>query len=431
MDTDCRPYFDEMIAMRRTLHAYPEEGWCEFATTARIIAALKAMGVSYAAGEDVLDKDAVMGRDEALVDKAMRDARAQDGVDPAILDEIGRYTGVVATIEGARPGKTIAFRCDIDCVLSCETEDPEHLPNRGGFASRVPGRQHSCGHDGHAALGLALCHWLADHKDELAGRFKVLFQPAEEGVRGAAAMAAKGVVDDVDVLVGSHVGCGLGLGEVGVITKGFLATTKLDVEFFGKSAHAGSDPEKGRSALVAAAAAVMALQGIPRHSKGATRVAIGTLHSGTGRNVVPDYAKMQCEVRGATKEVNAFMVRSATAVVEGVAHMYGVQARITKAGEAIDFTSDDEVTQALVECARAVPGLTRVEALTTDSGSEDCSILMDRVQSRGGKAGFFLWGGPKDNHHCPDFDIADTESMPVAFEVAAKFFAKMAGPRAV
>ncbi|HAW44773.1 MAG TPA: amidohydrolase, partial [Sutterella sp.] len=289
MNTDFHPYFDEMIAMRRKLHTYPEEGWCEFVTTTRIIERLKALGIPYRAGLDVIAPEAIMGRDPKLVAKALDAARATPDIDQEVLKEIGEYTGVMAEIDTGRPGPVIAFRADIDCVLSNETDDPKHLPNVGCFASTVPGHQHSCGHDGHTAVGLALCHWLVDHKDELKGRFKVLFQPAEEGVRGAAAMAAKGIVDDVDILIGSHVGCGYTLHEVGVIDSGFLATTKLDIEFFGKAAHAGSDPEKGRSALVAAAACVMALQGIPRHSAGATRVAIGTLHAGTGRNVVADY----------------------------------------------------------------------------------------------------------------------------------------------
>lgn len=420
-------YLPDMVAMRRKLHTYPEEGWTEFVTTTRIIEALRAMGLEPKFGKDVIDVKAVMGRREAIVEKAWEAAHEVKDIDQTILDSLDRYTGAMVEIDTGRPGPCTALRFDIDCVVNTETDDPNHAPNAQGFASTRPGLMHSCGHDAHTALGLGVARWVADHKDELKGRIKIVFQPAEEGVRGASPMAQKGIVDDADYLVGSHVGCEFGLGEVGVLKHGYLATTKMDITFEGRSAHAGSDPEKGRSALVAAAATVMALQGISRHSGGDSRVAVGTLHAGEGRNVVAAKATMQVEVRGATTEVNQFMTDEVYRIVRGMSEVYGVKGTIEKMGEASVYECDEEVCTMLMQAAQEIPEIKKSELFETCRGSEDCSMLANRVREKGGKAGYFCWGCDHHGHHRPDFDVQDTESLNVGFKMTVGFIKKANG----
>lgn len=418
---DAGRYLPEMIEARRRIHEYPEEGWTEFATTAFIIAKLRSMDLNPLFGRDVLDVDSIMGRREEVVQKALKEVRARTDVDQGIIDELDGYTGAMVEIDTGRPGPCTALRFDIDCVTNSESDDPAHEPCRLGFASKRPGLMHSCGHDAHAAVGLGVAKWVVEHKDELKGRVKLVFQPAEEGVRGAAPMAAKGIVDDADYLVGSHVGCEFGLGEVGVLEHGFLATTKLDARFTGVRAHAGGDPEKGRSALVAAAAAVMALQGISRHSEGDTRIAIGTLRAGEGRNVVAADAFMELEVRGETSEVNQFMTEEACRMLKGAAAMYGVEVEITKAGEAEAYQCDPEVVEMLLDAAAEIPEVESARAFATNRGSEDCSMLAKRVREKGGKAGFFCWGCRHNGHHRSDFDVQDEASMPIGFKMMTGF----------
>ena len=130
---------------------------------------------------------------------------------------------------------------------------------------------HACGHDGHTAIGLGVATVLAEMKDQLRGTIKLFFQPAEEGVRGARAMVEAGVCDDVDFLLGAHLG--FQAREVGTIITGgagFLATSKMDAIFTGVPSHAGAAPEAGRNALLASATA--ALQ--PAHDRRATRAAL-------------------------------------------------------------------------------------------------------------------------------------------------------------
>ena len=318
----------EMIRLRRDFHAHPEEGWCEFRTTAAIVRVLENLGFAVLTGEDVIAPDARMGVVEERL-AAARHKALEEGAEASILDRMGDLTGCVGVWKTGRPGPVTAFRFDIDALRGVtESLSPEHRPAALGFASPVPNVCHACGHDAHTAVGLGVARWIASHAHELTGTVKLLFQPAEEGVRGAAAMAKSGLVDDCGWLFGSHVGCEFGPDEIGILTEGYLATTKMDVFFEGTPAHAGSDPEKGRSALLAACVAVMSIQGLPRHSGGDSRVSIGRIEAGEGRNVVATHGRLELEVRGATKEVNDFLADEVHRIVHGMAEVYGVKGKV-------------------------------------------------------------------------------------------------------
>ena len=419
-------YVDEMIATRRKLHQTPEEGWTEFETSWLITERLRSLGLRVLLGRQVINPAAVMGRDPKLVEAAIERAKA-DGVPQSFIDETEGYTGVVAVLDTGRPGPVTAFRCDMDCVLVTESTDPSHVPTACGFASKRPGFMHACGHDSHSAVMLEVARWLVDHKDEFKGTFKLLFQPAEEGVRGAGSMAASGIVDDAKYLIGAHVGTFAHLGEIGISEGGFLASTKLDVHFHGRPSHAGPDPEKGRSALMAACAAAMMMQGIPRSGEGVTRIAVGRLNAGEGRNVTPVHADMQLEVRGETTEVNQYMVKNVENIVDGVKRAYEVEAEVVKAGEAATLRFCPDVINIVEEEAKQVPGVQKVFRVNKPSGSEDFTLLLDRVVKHGGEGAFFLFGCNHHGHHRADFEIQDTESMPLGFGLFRRLAKRLNG----
>lgn len=416
--TECQ-YKEQMVADRRWLHQHPEEGWCEFETTYYIVKRLEELGLKAYCGIEVIEPQAVMGRSLDTV-KAAQTRALDHGVPAAFLDRLGGYTGAMAVLETARPGPVTAIRVDIDALPIEETEDPQHEANQGHYRSHYAGFSHACGHDGHTAVGLAVAAWLVDHKDELCGTVKVLFQPAEEGVRGAAAMAAKGIVDDVDWFVGAHIGCSAYLGQVGVSHHGYLATTKFDLEFDGVQAAAGS-PEKGRSALMCAAATCMSLGSLPGHSQGITRVQIGKLISGVGRNIVAPHAYMQLEVRGETTEINDYMAANVEMTVKGLAAAYGVQYRLTRMGEAVTYKGDEQAVEAVKTAASSVQGVESVVDMNAKVGSEDCTMLIRRVQEHGGKAAFFYYGCNHPGHHRADFCIQDEVSLPIGWGVFVNF----------
>ena len=404
---------EQLIADRRHLHAHPEEGWCEFETTWFIVQRLKALDLEWKPGNDVIAPSAVMGRNADLVEKAKKRA-LEHGVPADFLGHLGGYTGAMAVLNTGRPGPVTGIRVDIDCLPIEESNDPAHEANAGNYRSVYPGFSPACGHDGHTAVGLAAARWLSENREKLCGTVKILFQPAEEGVRGAAAMAAKGIVDDVNWFAGAHIGCSARLGQVGVSHIGNLATTKFDLRYHGLAAAAGS-PEKGRSALMCGAATCMSLGSLPGHSQGITRVQIGRFESGTGRNIIAENAFMQLEVRGESTEINDYMAANVEMTVKGLAAAYGVDYELTRMGEAVTYRGDEEAVSIVKEVAAQVPGVDSVGDMNAKIGSEDCTMLIRRVQEHGGKAVFFYYVCNHPGQHRVDFCIQDETSLSIGF----------------
>ncbi len=409
-------YHDQLINIRRQLHQNPEEGWSEFTTTAFLVTTLRGYGYDVLTGRKVVAPEACLGREESVVKAGLERAR-RNGVSEELLSEMEELTGCVGVLDTGRPGPTLAIRFDIDCVPVTECTDDTHVPAKEGFISKNPGFMHACGHDAHMSMGLAVAHWVMDNKDKLSGKIKILFQPAEEGVRGAAGMAASGILDDCDYFLGSHVAMSAKSGEIATNLYGYLCTTKLDVTFHGKPAHAGACPQEGRNALTAAANATVQMMGISRHSGGMTRINVGQLIAGEGRNVIPSKAVMKLEVRGETGEINQYMVDQVTNICKGIAMSFGVTYEMRKMGEAVDLTADQELVDILNAAGRATPGITVVDKALNFGGSEDATILARRVQAHGGKAAFFLWGSDRPSgHHTSTFDIKESDLDP-ALEV--------------
>ena len=381
----------ELTALRRDFHHYPETGWLEMRTSAIIAKRLTELGYDVKTGRAVCAEGARMGLPDAYTLRRHAQEALAQGAPAAYLtpDMAEGFTGVIGELRCGE-GPVLALRFDIDALGMTECPADTHRPTREGFSSANAGSMHACGHDGHAAIGLGVAQVLMALRDQLHGTVRLLFQPGEEGARGARAMVAAGHLDDVDVFIGSHIAPtgGPDDGDVTPGTWGSLATTKYDVTFTGLAAHAGGFPEKGKNALLAAASAVLALQAIPRHSGGQSRVNVGTLHAGTGRNVIPDRAVMQLEVRGETTEINQYMAEMAVTACEGAARMQGCACEMVKMGEAEGQHSDLPLLERIADVVRR--DLPQMKVSSTENaqnwGSEDISLMMNRVQAHGGQA---------------------------------------------
>ncbi len=418
-------YVDVAVAHRRAIHRRPEPAWCEFETTYRVVTTLKSLGYEVKFGLDAIEPAAVMGRNETEVKAAI--ARAlKAGVDQSFIDQTQGYTGAVGLLDTGREGPVTALRFDMDCVMVEECSDPAHEANVGGYASEIPGCMHSCGHDAHTATGLGVAQWIADHKDSLKGRFILLFQPGEEGTRGAKSLMQKGWVDHVNYLYCCHIGGDAKLGEGCIAESGFLATSKIDITFTGAPSHAGSDPEKGRSALMAAAAAALLMQGIPRHSQGASRISVGTLHAGEGRNVTPVHAKMQVETRGATHEINQYMRDNVYRICEGIEKTHDVKVDIETVGEGTTLQTTKEGTRILSEVMSEVLG-DKFVSLPSPGASEDCTFLMRRAIEGGADCGYFMFGCNHKGHHRANFEIQDEVSLGVGLNILTRLVQRLNG----
>ena len=313
---------EQLRAVRRDLHTYAEAGWCEIRTSSLIAKRLTELGYQVLTGPDVCLAEARMGLPpEEQLEAEYQRALQQGAVQPYAERARGGFTGVIGILDCGE-GPTIAMRFDIDALGVFEDKGMEHLPAYEGFCSVNDGVMHACGHDGHVSIGLGVAEILMNCREQLRGKVKLIFQPAEEGVRGAKSIVEHGHLDDVDYVIGNHMGDSAGGDyQIGLTYGSTLASTKMDIYFTGRAVHAGAIPEKGNNAMLSAATAVLNLQAIPRSSEGDTRINVGTLHAGSGRNVICDLAKMEVEVRGATTAVNQYMEDYARRIAQAAADM--------------------------------------------------------------------------------------------------------------
>ncbi|MEU9831455.1 amidohydrolase [Streptosporangium sp. NPDC048047] len=400
----------DVVAVRRDLHAHPELGFTEIRTAARVDTALRDLGWSVRSGREVFDAAGLPGLPEVAVLEHAADRAAAEGVPEDLVTRFsGGRTAVVATLRGDRPGPTVALRFDMDALPITETADDAHPPLRRGFASRHPGVMHACGHDGHVAIGLALAAALSTR--DFPGTVRLLFQPAEEGVRGAQPLVAAGVCADVDVLLAIHLGFGLPSGRLAPAATELIATSKHLARFTGREAHAAKAPEQGRNALLAAATATLNLHALPRFAGATTRINVGRLQGGVAANVIAGEAELAYETRADTAGVADELARRAEVVVRAAAAMHEVGVELTRTGHATAATTDPAVAAALTSAAE---GLAEVRATHPLGASDDASLLMRAVQEAGGVAGYAVVGsdGPGPPHS-PGFDV-DEEVLPVA-----------------
>jgi aminobenzoyl-glutamate utilization protein A len=406
---------------RRDLHKYPETGWTEFRTAAKVAVALSAWGYEVKTGADTIKAEAMMGVPEASVLQEAQARAIREGADATWVERMqGGRTGIVATMRFAAAGPVVALRFDMDANDVTEDTAAAHFPCQEGFASVHTAAMHACGHDGHTTVGIAVAKLLAAWRDELQGTVKLIFQPAEEGVRGAKAMVENGDVDDVDYMLGAHFGFKMKkTGQIACNVKGFLATSKYDARFTGVPAHAGAAPETGKNALLASACAALNLHAISRHSAGVSRINVGSLEAGSGRNIIGDKALLKLETRGATSDINAYMEKEALRIIKAAAQMYDVQVDIKKMGGAAGGNNSPELADYIQQKAEQLGIFQEVVGACDFGASEDFSYFMERVQQHDGQAAYMMIGANlAAGHHDSHFDF-DEKALVNAVQVLA------------
>ena len=198
MKIDRQALLDFMVPERREFHRHAESGFTEFWTASRVAGHLREAGYTLRVGREIMSAEHRMGLPPEAVLDSCRDRALAEGADPALLEKMqGGFTAVAGEMHNG-DGSVIGFRFDMDAVDVEESTAQEHLPAREGFASLHKGSMHACGHDAHTVTGLALARLLAENRDSWRGTVKLVFQPAEEGVRGARSIAESGYLDDVD-----------------------------------------------------------------------------------------------------------------------------------------------------------------------------------------------------------------------------------------
>ncbi len=371
---------NEMVKIRRHLHMHPELSHQEVETPAYIADRLEEMGVEVRRG--------VGGR------------------------------GVVGTIRGGKPGKTIAFRADFDAL---PIDDQKDVP----YKSTVPGVMHACGHDGHTAGLLGFAKAMMAVKDELPGTVVLIHQFGEElSPGGARAMIADGCLDGVDLVFGAHLQSKMEAGKV-YLRDGYLQASEdaIKIHVFGSGTH-GAEPHTGIDPILAASHIMIALQSVVSRNADPLKelvVSIGKFHAGDADNVIPSKAVMEGTIRVFDPELRKLAGERVRAIAENVAAAMGARAEVMIETGYDSLWNHPEAAELVRTAARPVIGEKNVIEIDPIMPVEDFSYY---TQAKPGA--YFFVGAKMDDealvypHHHENFDFNEQ-----AMNTAAKVFASI------
>ncbi len=421
--------------IRREFHKYPETGWHEYRTSARIAEMLYGIGnIEILQGRDVVDVNAII--DPVHLSESEREAEIaraiKDGANPEILAKADGYPGVIAIIDSGKKGPTTAFRFDIDALPYSEVGNSWYRPTKEGFCSVVRDANHACGHDGHTAIGIGLAERLIESGIIKKGRVKIIFEPAEETFSGAESIVSKGHLDDVDYFVGVHLalsgyGRPLKSGEICCGCKDFLSDRQIDVHFEGKAAHPCGASQEGKNALLAACTAALNLHSIAPHESGLFRVNVGEIHAGVCANTIAPNALLRVEYRGETAEISAYGKQRVEAIIRSAALMYEMSYKLLDYGEVPAGKSDDAMMDKISVAAKGVPYFKDILFEGHVGGTDDATVMMSRVQQNGGIATFIGIGADSsDVLHGESFDF-DEDCLPATVDLLASMLSDIHG----
>lgn len=433
LDGRVNAQWSNLIADRRKFHSYPELGWQEFWTATQVVIALQECGFDVRWGTELLGDVERLGLPtERQLEQSYIDA-INHGAPESIVESMrGGYTAVVGRYSTGRPGPKLTLRFDIDALPIHEADTPDHIPTRDGFRSNQPGVMHACGHDGHTAIGLAIARLISLSDDDLCGELQLIFQPAEEGVRGGSALAMSGALHGTTHFAALHLG--LNGGPTGTVVCGatkLLGTEKLNIELRGKTAHASLTPETGNNAVLAAATITLGLHSIGPHSGGMSRVNVGKIAAGTAANIIGDRAVLDCEIRSESEEIVQWIKRRTESVVEGASAMYNCLPTINIVGRSPAADSDAEMSQILQSAADASPYVQDVQPQRDFGASDDAAELMHTVTRSGGISTYAVVGADViSGHHTPKFDFNEHALMVATDVIARSTFALLSNPAA-
>lgn len=366
-----------LVALRRDFHRHPELSFQEHRTAQIIAERLHAAGIEVRTG-------------------------------------IGGTTGVMGVLHGDKPGRTIAWRADIDALPLTELLEAP-------FTSGAPGVMHACGHDGHTAIAITLAEILAARRAEVPGTAVFLFQPAEEVFGGAKPMIEAGVLDNprVEEVYGLHLTTQTPVGHVAVRPGPSMASADFfDVEVQGKGGH-GAYPHLSIDPITVAANILLGMQNLVSREIAAQETAVltvGQILAGTKHNIIPATAVMRGSLRTFNPVVRAQVVERLGAFVTSMAHAYQAEAHLSFQGEGCPTVVNHAVQSAFTkQCAVDELGSEAVEDGDIVMASDDMSLFLEARPGCYFRVGIAPSGPPRP-HHAPEFEMHEG-GLPVGLRV--------------
>jgi amidohydrolase len=383
--SEAQDIFEFTQYLRRDFHRHPELGFQEKRTSGIVIRELQAMGFEVSTG-------------------------------------IGK-TGVVALLEGQGPGSIVMLRFDMDALPISEETGAE-------YASINPGVMHACGHDGHTAIGLTVARLLMNHRSELVGTVKFVFQPAEEGLGGAEAMIADGVLQNPkpDYAMGVHLWNDKPVGTICISDGPLMAASEtFEITLTGKGGH-GAIPDLTVDPVVAAAQVINALQTIVSRNVSPLEtavVSVTTMKAGDTFNVIPQKVELSGTIRTFLPAVREKVLERFSSIVTKVSEAMNCQSEITLKFVTPAVINDPNVAGCVDETIlQMFPGA-KLESDFRTMGSEDMAFFMQDIP-----ACFFFFGSANEDrglnapHHHPRFDF-DEAALPMAAALLATATTKL------
>lgn len=359
----------QLVAWRRDFHQHPELGFHEVRTAGIVADHLRSLGLEVTTG-------------------------------------VGK-TGVVAIVEGddaPADAPTVMLRFDMDALPILEE-------NAAPYASQRPGVMHACGHDGHTAIGMGVATLLAGQRQHLPGRVKLVFQPAEEGLGGARAMLADGVLNAPTPAAsfGLHLWSRLPLNQI-VVQPGPLwaGADKVDLVVYGQGGH-GAMPHETVDAIYIASQIVVAWQGIISRSVDPAApavITVGSFHAGTASNVIAGTAELACSIRSLTLEMRDFLVRRMREVADGICAAHGARCELSLTYGVPPTINDPAGAALMQDIATQLVGAPQVTQITPMMVGEDMSEFLNRAPGCYVLVGAWDPDKPINSpHHNPTFDF--------------------------
>lgn len=414
---------NKFVEYRREFHHYPEIGWREIRTSARIAEILEEMGYTCLMGTDVVNEDTLTFEMLSAEEKEAEKKRAvAQGADPAYVERTGGYPGVIVELDTGREGPATAFRFDIDCLPYQEPKKPGFRPFDEGYISCNDGCVHACGHDAHTAIGLGLAEALMARKDQLKGKLKIIFQPAEERYHGAQAIVDKGHLDGYMNFISIHMaltaeGWPLPSNTIACGCKDFLSDDQIDVTFHGRAAHPCGASQEGKNALLAACTAALNLHAIAPHEEGLCRVNVGIMNAGVVVNTIAPNAFMSIEYRGQTRTIAEYARKRVFDILDGAARAYDLEYTYEDFGEIPAAKSSDAMMEVIQRAAKKVPWFEKIYFEGNVGGTDDASVMINKVQDNGGIATYVGIGtNTTQPVHNAEFDL-DEDAIPAAIDM--------------
>lgn len=368
---------DSLVALRRDFHRHPELSFAEHRTAEIIAERLQA---------------------------AKLDVRTGLG-----------GTGVVGVLHGDKPGRTIAWRADIDALPLTELL-------KAPFASSTPGVMHACGHDGHTAIGITLAEILAARRSELPGTAVFIFQPAEEVFGGAKPMIEAGALENphVDEVYGLHLTTQTPAGYVTVRPGPSMASADFfNVEIEGKGGH-GAYPHLSIDPITVAANVLLGMQNLVSREIAAQETAVltvGQIVAGTKHNIIPASASMHGSLRTFNASVREQVIERLGNFVSNIAQAYQAEAHLSFEGEGCPTVINHDAESEFVHrCAVDELGSDAVKEGDLVMASDDMSLFLEHRPGCYFRVGIAPEGPPRP-HHAPEFEMNE-DGLPVGLRVA-------------